>query len=561
MLLIDCNNIICNNTNVPKGSTITTDVDAFSFVVIAETINDEVKNAIQDLLLIFGTRLSGIKIPHMAIAADKADSIFGSSRNVGCQHMQSSVIGDILVSGETQVILSPVKIAVHNSCREGILSFLSEYPQQYPMKLAENNKDICFDPRMSANTPPYGVIVDALINCCYVTRCQKHVIHLADIGTRHIIDASNHSTCPLWLMFEKVKTLRNIAGVTVEMTQLDIAFNIPTKNVLVQWSCHDIPKKKHRKSSSSFIFAGITPEVWALHVIQTKSGMIQEDRKQEGTVRFKQNKWNKSREIIVSQKFFDNEKDESSSPDDSSYSDSSHSSLYNNPSQSSSFCHNISMDAKSVYSLKFYSTISHILTQNRSQLPITYFKMKSLPMSSLESLKHFFENIMAATTDSFHHVKKFGISARMEVSVRPSGWNSLGSSFRCHGHLIDALCHVHRAIQECFIHMDHKLSFRTIPYELVYSKFSSILEQVQAMTRLRASLKFCDVYSGNKCTLWLKAMVTLILCTSGLAGQTKLKYLRKWIQDQDRFNPIKISPTALTSLTSDIEDNSSIVKG
>ena len=277
LLLTYCIHTICNNTHVPQGSTITSDIDTFSFVIIADSMNDEIKSALQDLLFEFGTQLSSIKIPNLAIGADKPDSIFGSSRNEGCQHLQSSVIGDILASAETQVIHSPVKIAVHNSCREGIVSFLSEYPQQYPMKIAAN-KDICFDPRSSANTPPYGVIVDSLIQCCFVQQCQKHILHITDLGTRHILDYVDGATCPLQQMFEKVKTLRNIAGVTVEMTQLDVAFNIPTKNVLVQWSYEKLEKdkKKNQKKMSSSIIAGSEAEVWALHMIKTQLGNKEE---------------------------------------------------------------------------------------------------------------------------------------------------------------------------------------------------------------------------------------------------------------------------------------------
>lgn len=558
-ILTNCNDIIRTQTNVLQDITMTTDVDAFSFVIIADQINVDIHDAIQDLLLIFGTRLSGIKIPHLAIAAEKADSIFGSSRNQkGCQHLHSSVIGDILVSAETQVIVSPVKIAVHNSCRKGIVSFLNQYPQQYPMELSTNS-DICFDPRSSANTPPYGVIIDALIRCCYVSQCQKYVFHLADIGTRHIVDSSNSSTCPLWLMFDKVKSLRKFAGVTVEMTQLDIAFNIPTKDVLVQWYCkpkrHENQKEKIRRKRRklSTIFAGITPEVWALHVIKTESGMIKQDIEQEGTVRFKQDKWNISRQIIFPHHFFDKNSDESITSEYSPYSDSSQSTSLSTNSQSNSGLCNISTDAKSVYSIKCYSTISHILMQNRSEIPITFTKMHNLPKSSLESLKRFFDNMMGATMNSFEFIKKFGISARIEVSVRPSGRHPLGNSFRCHGHLLDALSHVHWAIKECFASVHYKMAYKTIPYELVYAKVSVLTEQVLTVTRLRGSLKFCDVFSGDKCALWLKAMVTLVLCTIGLAGQTKLKYLRKWIQDEDRFNPIMITPRNLTSLLCDTE--------
>jgi len=102
------------------------------------------------------------------------------------------------------------------------------------------NKDICFDPNTAANAankPPYGVFVEAILSNCFITDIGKHVLHVAEIGKRHQIDCDNNRCCPLCLLFEKVKKMRETPGVTVEMTQLDIAFNFPTeRNALIQCS-------------------------------------------------------------------------------------------------------------------------------------------------------------------------------------------------------------------------------------------------------------------------------------------------------------------------------------
>lgn len=552
LLINDCMHTIRNLTEVSQGSEITTDIDAFSLlVIISDTINDEIKSSLEDLLFIFGTRLSSIKIPNMSIGGDKPDSIFGSSRNIGCQHLHSQMIGDLLTSSETQVIHSPVKIAVHHSCREKILSSLCEYPHQYPMKLA-NNRDICFDPRSSANTPPYGVIVDSLIKCCYVQECHKHILHIADIGTRHRLDV-NCDTCPILDMFEKVKRLRNIAGVRVEISQLDVAFNIPTKNVLLQWSYEKLDKSRRKKKMiMSPLLSQTVAEVWALHFIKTSSGAIEEDGKQVGTVRLKQSNWKTPRKIIIPLKPH-NADMPSSESDDSTYTCQNTTTflalLYE--SNSSRISHNISMDAKSVYSMKFYSTISHSLTQNRRDLPLTYQKMEHLPSSTMEQLKHLFQKILDNSRAAFMSVKNNGICARLEVSVRPSGCNELGDSLRCHGHFIDLLIHVNRSIQECFLSGEHKLTIRTIPYEIVYSKLTSLISQAQLLTNIRASVKYCAVHPGEKCAVWLKALLTSILCIGGLAGETKLKYLRIWMKDEERYNPTNMMPTMLTSIYND----------
>ena len=46
LLLTDCIHTTCNNIHVPQGSTITSDIDAFSFVIIVDSMNDEIKSAL-----------------------------------------------------------------------------------------------------------------------------------------------------------------------------------------------------------------------------------------------------------------------------------------------------------------------------------------------------------------------------------------------------------------------------------------------------------------------------------------------------------------------------------
>ena len=186
-------------SNLSIEKSISIDCDAFSFVIIADVLNPETKKEIEDFLFIFGTPLSSISIPSQAIGAKKIDGIFGSTRSVGCQHLESKTIGNTLMKGETLVINSPVKIAVHYSCREKIISCLGKYPNQYPMKIA-TNKDICFDPNMASNKPPYGVTVDAILDSSYVPELEKFIIHVADMGTRHVMKIDDDK-CPIQNIF------------------------------------------------------------------------------------------------------------------------------------------------------------------------------------------------------------------------------------------------------------------------------------------------------------------------------------------------------------------------
>ena len=137
-ILSSCTAMISDNIQMPTEKQITADCDAFSFVIVADTMEPDIKKAIIQFLYLFGTSLSSVSIPSVAVAAGKPDSIFGSSRNKGCQHLESKIIGSKFMSEESLVISSPVKLAIHNKCRESLISKLCNYPQQFPMEISTN---------------------------------------------------------------------------------------------------------------------------------------------------------------------------------------------------------------------------------------------------------------------------------------------------------------------------------------------------------------------------------------------------------------------------------------
>jgi len=113
--------MISDNIQMPTEKQITTDCDAFSFVIVADTMEPDIKKAIIWFLYLFGTSLSSISVPSLAVAAGKTDSMFGGSWNKGCQHLESKTIGNKLMSEETLVISTPVKLAIHQTCREPLI--------------------------------------------------------------------------------------------------------------------------------------------------------------------------------------------------------------------------------------------------------------------------------------------------------------------------------------------------------------------------------------------------------------------------------------------------------
>jgi len=537
------------------------DCDAISFVIIAESMDYENKDKIKKFLLHFGTIMSSVTIPNVAIAANKNDSIFGGTRNKsGSQHLKSCITGTKLMSGESQVITAPVKIAVHKSCRKAIVSYLCNFPNQYPMHIS-TNQDICFDTNTAANTPPYGVLVDAILDSCFIKDIGKHVVHVAHIGKRYNIHCDDKGSCPIESMFEKVKIMRESPGITVEMTQLDIAFNIPTeKNSLIQCSYQKVTTPNENKKMSSL--ESMTPEIWPLHSIRMKNDQV--DSSQIGTARLKQKKWDKPK--ITSFLINKNHSNDSHCSDNTMSSDSEYSSeddientipaqVYEDSSVPPSTQDHMDIDMKSIYSVKFYSTLAHFVTQRRSQLPLTYLAMVQLPKSSMVSLQRLLSLILQISGGGMNYVKQNGICARLEISVRPSCSNHVGNALRCHGHLIDILTHVQITIHELFLSKNHRLRFTTISHEPVYRRILLLVHQLQSMTRLRSSVRFCDIYTGEKCSNWLRAMVTVIMTLTGLAGETKLKFFKKWVDDENRYTPNDMSPQTITDLHTNLDLN------
>ena len=514
--------MISSNLDGARNKQITADCDAFSILVIANPVDGKMdvdqKLAIKKFLFLFGTKWSAVSSSPTAIAGDKKSSIFGSSRNK-CQHLKSSNIGTAIESSEAQVISTPVKIAINKSCREKIVSHLCDV--HYPIQNS-SNKDVCFDPQ--SNKPPYGVIVEAILDCSYVTELNKFIIHIADIGTRHKIECVDDGECPLQQLFHGVQTMR-AKGVSVELTQIDLAFNIPTKNALVQWS-YD---RDHKQSG--FVLNTATAEVWPLHTVVTDNGLVSPDRDQKGTVRLQQQKWDSPKPISM---FSDNNEEDSY---DSNDVEDNHRPWNNTlrkiyPSESM-------LDAKSIHHMKLYSGIVHILKQGQRLLPLTYLTMKDFHKISFSSLKNFWDHMRKISGESIKLVKRHGICARIEVSVRP-GSHLYGDILRCRGHLIDILAHVQIAIRDLFCGM-HKVRFKTIPYELVYPRTLSLIDQVESQTRFRASRRFCDLFQGEKYEEWLKAFVTLIMITAGLTGELKLKSVAKWLKDSKRYDPTNLA--------------------
>jgi hypothetical protein len=127
---------------------------------------------------------------------------------------------------------------LHKSCKVKILNYLRD---KHCIMSPSANPDICFDPNIAANKPTFGLIVDAIVESCFVN--NENFIHVADIGMKipihdKIYTTENHLTGPSLIddLFNSVKQLRE--HFDVQLLQVDIAFTLQyPKNHFAQISC------------------------------------------------------------------------------------------------------------------------------------------------------------------------------------------------------------------------------------------------------------------------------------------------------------------------------------
>ena len=511
------------------------DCDAFSFIITADpsgsdfTLNIEQKKAIKRFLCTFAQPLSTVSFPMSEVAANKTDSMFGSSKNQ-CQHVQSITCGDLLVSNESLVISAPVKLAVHNSCREKLIKFLNKN-QGLPANVELSpNPNICIHPSSCGNLPCYELVTEAILSSCYVADKNKFVIHVANLGTRYPIQASEdeNNPCQIRKLFVEVDRLRQ-SGIVVETTQLDVAFNYRFRDKLLQWS-HT--KNKSIKKIPS-VFSKCQTEKWAIHDVKCS---VQNDMmkcipsQQKGTVRLKHKDWKKCQYSKLS----DHYHQYSDSDDDSDESESLEFNQFWSDLLQAKF-HGTRINHCSIHSVKMYSTISHSMRKIQNIMPMTLSQMTNLHRCTFKKLQLMLNSMQVMFNKAAVGIQEDGICSRLEVSIRP-GVDELGQDLRLRGSLTDLLIHVHVAVNDLFF-QDRDISLHHISIDPVRSKLISLVEGLEPYLRFRHSLRFCDIHSQEKEHQWLQSLINMIMLTGGLASNFNLKYFSRWLTDSGRHDP------------------------
>jgi hypothetical protein len=519
------------------------DCDAFSFIISVDcsdhksSMDSSHELIIKDFLYLFGTATSDTEIPIKQYASKRKDSMFGTNHNY-CQHLHSTTCHDVLTTNEVLVIMSPVKIAVQSQCKEKILHHLSSHPPKYYFE-PSTNANICIQPNEAPNVPSYGRMIDAILNSCYVPTLNKFVLHVASFGKRHTMDTTGHDPCNVQRMFDIVQQMRKVNGITVELVQIDIAFSLETKDELVLWSNKKI--KNIKKRQKPYMLRGALLRTYCLHSIVNNNEQIAPDNNQDGSIQLKHDKnWNQSEVSLVPEHYeIENMEDKDCVDGEKEYHKHWCEPMARCYSQTK-ICHT------TLHNIKAYSTISHMITKGRKDQPLSVKKMDILHTWSFRQLQKFVAHMRKTAQRITKNVKKYGISARFEFSIRPNNCE-VARVLRYCGDLSDVLLHVHVGLHDVLCNNHRKLCIRLIPLEPVRAKTDYLLEHLSSQLQIRASESFCNLYKDCKVHAWLKAIANLIMVTVGIAPEYNLKYVRRWMKDCKRHDPFKEAPLILTS--------------
>jgi hypothetical protein len=401
------------------------DCDAISVVIRTKEMTQNRIKTIEDFFALFGTKMTfSCGLPNKTTGAQKKDSVF-SCNGSKSQHVTKEYQGL-----EMLVIDTPIKVALHKECKDRLVSNLAKEE----IYLSPSGSDgLCFNPKAVANKPNYQGMVKAIIQSCYINELKEHYIHVADFGMKLSIDPGSPD-CPLDHFFNIISRMRN-NGLQVETSQLDFGFMIPAGiNRLVQLAT--TTEKKFRG-----ILQKSDVEIYPIHEVSsnamknkarqhTNTNTVDNNSKtpkrtinnniQHGTVSMKKKDWKACNEFILISSD-DDDADNEEYPDDN---DNLVGQLYsarqnNNNPNNSNISSNVTIHSGCVYSVKAYSSISHVHMQNRMKMPLSFNDMSHIGSRQFIHLQNLLKHIESSASRAFDVVRTNGICSRIEISIRP----------------------------------------------------------------------------------------------------------------------------------------------
>ena len=506
--------IISRKLSVPKDS-ISIDCDAISVVISTRTLTEVKRKVIKDFFRVFGSDLSGCSLPDRAIGSSKRSGLFGCSGNM-CQHLPESLQGR-----EMLVLDAPVKVGLHESCMKKVIySLTSKGYYLFPSTC----NGVCFDAQARSNRPPYSIMIETIIDSCHVD--GVHTIHVADIGSRFPITADPNNQINVF--FQKLKGMAD-EGISVELAQFDVAFVVPIANGrLLQVSCDRKPlQQQHDENTKNPLVDKLSMTVFPIHSLPVFEGHKLQSKDLKGTVLLSKpdSQWRDGKDVIIASQ------EEDLFPATVSEATDLFASSNVNGADT------LTTSSSNLFSVKAYSTIAHPLMQKRQTYPLSLKSMYGIGNRSITTIQTLIKNLDDARKAGFNIVRTHGISARIEVSIRPHSLDHL----RKMGHLNDILLHVVLAVHGFCCGRKFKFRIDYINLSPVETKAMELVSQSMALLKFRHQRQFNEVYTSLKATEWLRAHLSLLLITIGICPSFGVKYINDWLHDHHRYDPYNIS--------------------
>ena len=259
---------------------ISMDLDAYSVVVRAGDTVEAEQGLKKYLMTLGGDGLTRCSFPRNAIASNRKDGIFGCFHS-GSKHVPLSLQGNSML-----VIDTPVKIALHISCKEALVKCLEE--MDFYFKAAGPSSGLCFDPSVCANKPLYSVLVEAIIASCKMSQSvtglrESYIVHVADLGFRMPLPKQWSQTSKIFLN----KCDANNLGITLEVIQCDLAFVTKCeKDNLIQATC-----SRNSEEDRKCVLQGSSLKVFPIHKLPPLKEKGLDPTKLKGTLQIKKTQW------------------------------------------------------------------------------------------------------------------------------------------------------------------------------------------------------------------------------------------------------------------------------
>lgn len=526
-----CSTIISAKFGVPVTD-LKTDCDAISILITTREMSASKIESLKSFFSLFGTDLTfRAGLPSIVPGSKKEEGIFGCSGNK-CGNLPAFLNGK-----EMLVIDTPIKVALHKSCKTKLVKNL----RKQQIYLTESNSEgLCFNQREASNKPSYKNVSDTIIESCYIDEARLHAIHIADFGMKSSIQPGS-ATCPGMKFFTAVKALRT-SGFSVELLQYDVGFTIPMEhNKLIQISCSDNKKRKfgdqYGRSVNRSVLSKSSLGLFPLHNVPSK--LV--DKNTVGTVSIKKkiDQWKRGDgDFTVSQ--FDLDMEDSLCYEEDIQKWELICDIYRKETSNKNTDHidTLSINPNTLYSVKMYSTISHMLMQKRMKFPLHFLDMYKIDKRSFKQLQKLTQCIYSANKEALSIVKENGVGLRIEFSIRPPPTKNT-EILRNDGHYTDILVHVYLGVYDLILGSQYNMNIIEIDPQVVKTELLTLTSEIQPYLKMRDKLSFQQVYKNPRITAWLQAHLSLMLITTGLIPDFGVRFLKGWLRDKNRYDPYR----------------------